>query len=137
MFFIPAIDLIDGQCVRLLQGDYSKKTEYSHDPVGIAKSFEDQGAKYIHIVDLDAAKGGSKNNSKVIKNVVHALKIPVQVGGGVRDRNKIISLYKVLIIYRTNDINHAVAIVQHLKSKKNTKIGFSSALNTKGIGTIF
>jgi phosphoribosylformimino-5-aminoimidazole carboxamide ribotide isomerase len=95
MIFIPAIDLIDGQCVRLLQGDYSKKTEYSQDPVGIAQSFENQGAKYIHIVDLDAAQGGSKNNRNVIKKVVSALKIPVQVGGGVRDRSKIVSLLDI------------------------------------------
>ena len=95
MYFIPAIDLIDGRCVRLLRGNYSKKTEYSNDPVGVAQSFEDQGAKYIHIVDLDAVKGGSKNNRSVIQKVVRALKIPVQVGGGVRDRSKIISLLDI------------------------------------------
>ncbi|UCB46327.1 MAG: 1-(5-phosphoribosyl)-5-[(5-phosphoribosylamino)methylideneamino]imidazole-4-carboxamide isomerase [Spirochaetota bacterium] len=95
MLFIPAIDLIDGRCVRLLQGDYAKKTEYSHDPVGVAKSFEDQGTKYLHIVDLDAAKGGDRNNRSVIQKVVSALKIPVQVGGGVRDRKKIVSLLDI------------------------------------------
>jgi phosphoribosylformimino-5-aminoimidazole carboxamide ribotide isomerase len=92
MIFIPAIDLIDGRCVRLLQGDYSKKTEYSNDPVGVARSFEDQGAEYIHIVDLDAAKGRIGSNRSVIRKVVKVLKIPVQVGGGVRDRKGVVSL---------------------------------------------
>jgi phosphoribosylformimino-5-aminoimidazole carboxamide ribotide isomerase len=92
MIFIPAIDLIDGRCVRLLQGDYSKKTEYSNDPVGVARSFEDQGAEYIHIVDLDAAKGIIGSNRSVIGKVVKSLTIPVQVGGGVRDRKGVLSM---------------------------------------------
>lgn len=89
MIFIPAIDLIDGKCVRLLQGDYSKKTQYTGDPVDIAVSFQDQGTKYIHIVDLDAAKDGSFGNQKVIKKIISAVSIPVEVGGGVRNRERI------------------------------------------------
>ncbi len=89
MIFIPAIDLIDGKCVRLLQGDYSKKTQYTGDPVDIAVSFQDQGTKYIHIVDLDAAKDGSSGNRKVIKKIIGAVSIPVEVGGGVRNRERI------------------------------------------------
>jgi len=89
VIFIPAIDLIDGKCVRLLQGDYSKKTQYTGDPVDIAVSFQDQGTKYIHIVDLDAAKDGSFGNRKVIKKIISAVSIPVEVGGGVRNRERI------------------------------------------------
>jgi len=89
VIFIPAIDLIDGKCVRLLQGDYSKKTQYTGDPVDIAVSFQDQGTKYIHIVDLDAAKDGSSGNQKVIKKIISAVSIPVEAGGGVRNRERI------------------------------------------------
>ncbi|MBA7704354.1 1-(5-phosphoribosyl)-5-[(5-phosphoribosylamino)methylideneamino] imidazole-4-carboxamide isomerase [subsurface metagenome] len=75
--------------MRLLQGDYSKKTQYTGDPVDIAVSFQDQGTKYIHIVDLDAAKDGSSGNRKVIKKIISAVSIPVEVGGGVRNRERI------------------------------------------------
>jgi phosphoribosylformimino-5-aminoimidazole carboxamide ribotide isomerase len=84
MIFIPAIDLISGRCVRLQQGDYSRKKEYSGNPVATAQSFENEGAGYIHIVDLDAAKGEGKHNRDTIKYITGAVGVPVQVGGGVR-----------------------------------------------------
>jgi phosphoribosylformimino-5-aminoimidazole carboxamide ribotide isomerase len=79
MIFIPAIDLIEGRCVRLLQGDYRMKMEYSGDPVKTALSFFNQGAGYLHIVDLDAARGGGAQNRTVI-------------GGGVRTRDDVVRL---------------------------------------------
>ncbi len=88
MIFLPAIDLIDGKCVRLSQGDYSKKTLYSDDPADTALSFQDQGALYIHIVDLDAAKNDKRSNRDTIKKIMQAVSIPVEVGGGVRDRER-------------------------------------------------
>ncbi len=86
MLFIPAIDLIDGKCVRLSRGDYAKKTEYAADPVGVARSFVEQGARWLHVVDLDAAKGEGKHNRKVIARIVGVACAAVEVGGGVRDR---------------------------------------------------
>ena len=81
----PAIDLIDGRCVRLLQGEYSNETEYNDDPISQAVSFQEEGASWIHIVDLDAARTGIANNASVIENIVSRLEIPVQVGGGIRN----------------------------------------------------
>jgi len=88
MIFIPAIDLIDGKCVRLSQGDYAKKTLYSDDPTDVARSFQDQGAGYIHIVDLDAAKNAGLTNRDTIKKIIQSVSIPVEVGGGVRTRDR-------------------------------------------------
>ena len=84
-YVFPAIDLIDGKCVRLLQGEYSNKIEYSDDPISQALSFQEEGASWIHIVDLDAARTGIANNASVIENIVSRLEIPVQVGGGIRN----------------------------------------------------
>ncbi len=81
----PAIDLIDGKCVRLLQGVYSSETQYSDDPISQALSFQEEGASWIHIVDLDAARTGIANNASIIEKIASRLEIPVQVGGGIRD----------------------------------------------------
>lgn len=85
MKIIPAIDLLDGKCVRLKQGDYSEVTVYSNHPEEIAMIFEQQGAELIHLVDLDGAKYGSPKNFKVIEKIIKKINIPVQVGGGIRD----------------------------------------------------
>ena len=92
MMFIPAIDLIEGSCVRLTRGDYSKKIEYGEDPVELASRFRDQGAARLHVVDLDAARSGSEGNLKVIERIIRAASIPVQVGGGVRERGRVARL---------------------------------------------
>ncbi|MEM7272929.1 MAG: 1-(5-phosphoribosyl)-5-[(5-phosphoribosylamino)methylideneamino]imidazole-4-carboxamide isomerase [Actinomycetota bacterium] len=80
----PAIDLRDGACVRLYQGDYDRQTTYGDDPVAQARSFVDEGAGIVHVVDLDAAKSGEPTNRPVIGAICDALDVPVQVGGGVR-----------------------------------------------------
>ena len=82
MLIIPAIDLQGGQAVRLLKGDYDKKTVYSHDPVQVAKDFEAMGAKYLHVVDLDGAKAGSTANLETIKRIRAGIKIPMQLAAG-------------------------------------------------------
>jgi len=92
MLIIPAIDLQGGQAVRLLKGDYNQKTVYSHDPAQVAKDFEDMGAKYLHVVDLDGAKAGSTVNLETIRNIRAAIKIPIQLGGGVRTA-EIVNMY--------------------------------------------
>ena len=84
MVIYPAIDLINGKCVRLTQGKYDNVTVYSDNPVSMAKSFMDAGSKYIHMVDLDGAKSGVTCNFKIIAEVAK-LGISVQTGGGIRD----------------------------------------------------
>ncbi|MBC7319801.1 1-(5-phosphoribosyl)-5-[(5-phosphoribosylamino)methylideneamino]imidazole-4-carboxamide isomerase [bacterium] len=84
MEIIPAIDIIEGRCVRLVKGDFSKKTVYSDDPVMVAKNWESKGADRIHIVDLDGARLGRPVNRDIILKIIKELKVPVQVGGGIR-----------------------------------------------------
>jgi phosphoribosylformimino-5-aminoimidazole carboxamide ribotide isomerase len=82
-----AIDLLGGRCVRLHQGDYSRATVYGDDPVGQARGFEAEGAPWIHVVDLDAARTGTPTNRETIAAVAAAVDIPVQASGGVRSRD--------------------------------------------------
>ncbi len=82
---IPAIDIRGGKCVRLLQGDYARETTYGDDPLEMAKRWADEGATRLHIVDLDGARDGVSSNLGVIQSIASALKIPVQVGGGIRN----------------------------------------------------
>ena len=82
---IPAIDLQNGEAVRLYKGDYSKKTVYSKNPAELAKGFEKMGAKYLHIVDLDGAKNGNTENIETIRKIRESVDIPIQVGGGIRN----------------------------------------------------
>ena len=82
---LPAIDLQNGQAVRLVQGDYGKKTVYNPDPVKVAQEFEEMGAKYLHVVDLDGAKAGSTANLETIRKIRAAINIPMQLGGGIRN----------------------------------------------------
>jgi phosphoribosylformimino-5-aminoimidazole carboxamide ribotide isomerase len=95
MEIIPAIDLLDGKCVRLYQGDYNKSEIFSEDPSEVAKRWQDQGATRLHLVDLDGAKTGELVNLPAIEKVVKALTIPVQVGGGVRDGARLQTLLNV------------------------------------------
>ncbi len=89
MNIFPAIDLINGQVVRLLKGDYDKVTVYGNDPVSVAKDFEACGAEYIHIVDLDAAKDGKVHNFDIIKAICTETNLKVEIGGGVRSEDVI------------------------------------------------
>ncbi|MFV9504848.1 MAG: 1-(5-phosphoribosyl)-5-[(5-phosphoribosylamino)methylideneamino]imidazole-4-carboxamide isomerase [Oscillochloridaceae bacterium umkhey_bin13] len=84
MELIPAIDLKDGRCVRLYQGDFAQSTVYSDDPVATARCWELQGAKRLHVVDLDGARNGRPANSDAVLAIVRGITIPVQLGGGLR-----------------------------------------------------
>ncbi|MCL4136000.1 UNVERIFIED_CONTAM: hypothetical protein GTU68_031922 [Idotea baltica] len=83
MELIPAIDLIDNSCVRLLQGDYAKKTTYSKNPLDVAKGFQDLGFKKLHLVDLDGAKAKSVKHLHILESISKELSIPFTVGGGI------------------------------------------------------
>jgi phosphoribosylformimino-5-aminoimidazole carboxamide ribotide isomerase len=84
MEIIPAVDIRGGRCVRLIQGDFKRETVFSQDPVEMAKHWASKGAHRIHVVDLDGAKTGMAQNKDIIAEIVKALDIPVQLGGGVR-----------------------------------------------------
>jgi phosphoribosylformimino-5-aminoimidazole carboxamide ribotide isomerase len=88
MQIIPAIDLLDGHCVRLHQGDYDQVTRFSDDPVAQALSWQQQGARRLHLVDLDGARSGQPINDAAVKEITAALEIPVQLGGGVRSAER-------------------------------------------------
>lgn len=85
MELFPAIDLLGGKCVRLYQGDYEQSKVYGEDPVAQALAFESEGASWIHVVDLDAARTGEPTNRAAIGAIAEAVSIPVQTGGGVRN----------------------------------------------------
>ncbi|MBQ9043243.1 MAG: 1-(5-phosphoribosyl)-5-[Eggerthellaceae bacterium] len=84
MYLLPAIDILDGKAVRLGQGDYERVTVYNDDPVEQAKIFEDAGATWLHMVDLDGAKSGNADNIRVVEAIMNATNLKVEVGGGIR-----------------------------------------------------
>lgn len=84
MILFPAIDIRDGKCVRLIQGDYDQEIIYNDSPTAMAKEWEQQGATYIHVVDLDGAKTGNSSNKEAIRAIAGSVSVPVQVGGGIR-----------------------------------------------------
>ena len=86
---LPAIDLINGECVRLYQGDYNQQTTYDSDPVSVAKRWEAEGGDRVHVVDLDGAKAGKPINLEIIHEIAQAVKIPIEVGGGIRSLNNV------------------------------------------------
>jgi len=85
MEILPAIDLRDGKCVRLRQGDYNQETIFGDDPAAMAKRWADAGAQRLHLVDLDGAKAGKPVNHEVVRAIVQSVEIPCQLGGGIRD----------------------------------------------------
>ncbi len=89
MIFFPAIDLKDGQCVRLLRGDMDQATVFSDDPAAQARAFESQGSKWLHLVDLNGAFEGRPVNGATVEAILAAIAIPVELGGGIRDRKTI------------------------------------------------
>lgn len=89
----PAIDIRDGKCVRLIQGDYAQETVYNENPLEVALEWERLGGQWIHLVDLDGAKAGKPVNDELIGRIAQAVNVPVQVGGGIRTRADIEHLF--------------------------------------------
>jgi len=92
MEVIPAIDILEGKCVRLYRGDYDRSVIFNDNPVDVAKKWAELGATRMHVVDLDGAKEGKTTNYRAIEAIVKSISIPVQVGGGLRDRQSISQL---------------------------------------------
>lgn len=163
MIILPAIDLINGNCIRLIKGDFNQVKKYSTDPLSVAKSFEEAGSKWIHIIDLDGAKTGTNKNLSVIKDIVENTSLNVQVGGGIREENDIKTLLDLgvtriilgtYVIEKLDEIesltarypSQIIASIDSLdgtvmykgwqeKSKRST-IEFAKTLEEKGIKTI-
>ena len=95
MEIIPSIDLKAGRQVRLYQGDFQQETVFSEDPLSVALGWQEQGGRRLHLVDLDGAVGGAPANLAVIESIVKGLDIPVQLGGGIRDRATADALFSV------------------------------------------
>lgn len=95
MQLIPAIDLRDGRCVRLVQGDFEQTTVYGDDPVAVAQQWEAAGAARIHIVDLDGAKAGRPTQTSTIAAITKAVSVPVQLGGGLRDAASVAAAFEL------------------------------------------
>ena len=95
MIIIPAIDILNGECVRLFKGDYAQSIVYDNDPAVVAGNFEKAGAVRIHIVDLDAAKGEGKNNRKQIKRIRDAVNCRLEAGGGIRKERDVEELLSI------------------------------------------
>jgi phosphoribosylformimino-5-aminoimidazole carboxamide ribotide isomerase len=91
MDIIPAIDIKDGKCVRLYQGDFARMTVYDHDPAAVARRWVEQGARMLHVVDLDGARAGHPVNADVILSIVQSVDVPVQIGGGLRDEKAVLA----------------------------------------------
>ena len=101
MLLIPAIDLKDGKCVRLRQGEMSQVTQYSDDPIGMAEHWQNLGAQYLHIVDLDGAVEGTPKHLSKIEAIAKKLTIPIQVGGGIRN-------IETIQAYRSSGVDRVV-----------------------------
>jgi phosphoribosylformimino-5-aminoimidazole carboxamide ribotide isomerase len=95
MQVIPAIDLLNGRCVRLYQGDYEKSEVFGENPADTAKKWVDEGATRLHVVDLDGAKAGKVVNLSAIEAIVNAVSIPVEVGGGLRGKESVQQLFNI------------------------------------------
>jgi phosphoribosylformimino-5-aminoimidazole carboxamide ribotide isomerase len=101
MIFFPAIDLKDGQCVRLEKGDMDKATIFDSDPVSRAKSFLKAGCSWLHLVDLDGAFEGKPINQKAVENIIKNVKINVQLGGGIRS-------FEIIDLWLNKGINRVI-----------------------------
>lgn len=95
MEIIPAVDIKNGKCVRLYQGDYRQETVFSEDPVAVALNWQAQGAGRLHLVDLDGAASGEPRNIAVVEAIVKQVSLPVQLGGGIRDEATVARLLAI------------------------------------------
>ena len=95
MQIIPAIDIIDGKCVRLTEGDYAQKTIYNEDPLEVAKAFEAAGIQRLHLVDLDGAKAGAVKNWKVLESIALNTKLLIDFGGGIKTNDDVALVFEI------------------------------------------
>ena len=122
MKIIPAIDLKNGRCVRLLQGKEDQETVYEEDPVETALSFEEQGAEQIHLVDLDGAFRGESKNLEQVERIAQAVKVPLELGGGIRsldDISRVFDLGVSFVIIGTIAVKNPKILVEAIQKFEN------------------
>jgi len=122
---IPAIDLKNGRCVRLLQGKEDQETVYGEDPVETALSFEEQGAEQIHLVDLDGAFRGESKNLEQVERIAQAVKVPVELGGGIRsldDISRVFDLGVNFVIIGTIAVKNPKVLEEAIQKFENQLI---------------
>lgn len=127
MILFPAIDIRNGNCVRLKQGDYAQEKVYHDSPVTVALEWEKQGAEYLHIVDLDGAKTGTPANQQAIQSIAQQTSIPVQIGGGIRSMETMETYIKLgvnRVIIGTAAIHHR-SFLQQAVERFGDKIAVS------------
>ena len=118
MIIYPAIDIRNGNCVRLFKGDYTQETIYSDAPLTMAKAFEQSGAEFLHVVDLDGAKDGDSPNVQIVMEIANALQIPAQFGGGIRSLEKIDRLIEAgvaRVILGTSAVKNKSLVIEAVK----------------------
>jgi phosphoribosylformimino-5-aminoimidazole carboxamide ribotide isomerase len=118
MVIYPAIDLLDGRCVRLRQGDFDAKTEFSDDPVGVAQGFQAAGSGWLHMVDLSGARAGKPVQTDLMRRVAAGTKAKIQTGGGVRDAGAIetlLDLGATRVIVGSKAVSDPVTVTQWLR----------------------
>jgi len=120
MKLIPAIDLMNGKCVRLFKGDFNIRKDSSREPHEQAKYWEKEGAKCIHIVDLDAAKTGIATNDPSIKKIIKEVNIPIQIGGGIRSLERIEQLFS----YGVDKVIMGTSAIENKELVKNLSAKF-------------
>jgi Phosphoribosylformimino-5-aminoimidazole carboxamide ribonucleotide (ProFAR) isomerase len=111
LVIIPAIDIKDGKCVRLAQGDFDRVTLYADNPVEMALTWAQKGAELIHVVDLDGSVAGLPRNAEIILEIVKKISIPIQVGGGIRDM-------ETIEFYLKNDVSSVILGTAALQNEK-------------------
>lgn len=124
MTIYPAVDIKDGRCVRLRQGSYSDMTVFGDDPLEMALRWQEAGARFLHVVDLDGARGQGNNNRVLIGKIIKALDIPVQTGGGIRtmaDIDEVLSLGAARVILGTSAVRDP-GLVEQAVSKYGARI---------------
>ena len=125
MNLIPAIDLIDGEVVRLFKGDYTKKTVYDINPIELTEQWDEIGIKRIHIVDLQGAKTGNQKNLETIKSIIKFTNLKIQIGGGIRNLSickKMMDLGVSKVIFGTSAIESPIEVEKSLKEYGNESI---------------
>lgn len=127
MIILPAIDLLDGNCVRLVKGEYCTASKVAADPVETAKNFEDAGAEYIHIVDLNGSLDGKTVNHDVILEIKRNINISIEVGGGIRDMNTV-------EYYINNGVDRVILGSAALKNPELAKLAVSEFGSAVAVG---
>lgn len=149
MILFPAIDIQQGKVVRLKQGKFDQVTEYSHDPAETAQRWEREGAQWLHVVDLDGAKNGRVTNWDALEKIARSVKIPIEVGGGIRtedDVKHLLSIGMQRVIFGTRAITDPLALKtmihqwpEHIAVSIDasngmvTKLGWTEQTNTDAV----